>query len=123
MGPSASLIGADAAVHLAEELKDAAYVLPRAMVTSACINYVTAFVMVISLVSAIGPNLEEILKTNTGQPWVEVVHQVTGSQKATIALVVLVAFQFTFCSINQVATRRGSSGRSPETRECLSTGP
>lgn len=61
VGPSAALIGSDAAVHLAEELKDATYVLPRAMVSSALINYATSFVMVISLVSAIGDNLEAIL--------------------------------------------------------------
>ncbi|OQO14715.1 hypothetical protein B0A48_00096 [Cryoendolithus antarcticus] len=70
VGPAAALIGADAAVHLAEELQDASYaraVLPRAMITSALINYATAFVTVISLVSAIGPNLEEVLATTTGR--------------------------------------------------------
>nr|OQO19071.1 hypothetical protein B0A51_14967 [Rachicladosporium sp. CCFEE 5018] len=104
VGPAAALIGADAAVHLAEELQDASYVLPHAMITSALINYATAFVAVISLVSAIGPNLEEVLATTTGQPWVEIVRLATGSQTATIVLVVLVCFQYTFTSINQVTT-------------------
>lgn len=59
------------AVHLAEELKDAAYMLPRAMISSALINYATALTMIISLVSAIDPDmLEDILATTTGQPWV-----------------------------------------------------
>ena len=62
------MIGADAAVHLAEELKDASYVLPRAMVASALVNYATAMVTIISLVSANGSDLEEILQTPTGQP-------------------------------------------------------
>ncbi|KAK4556672.1 hypothetical protein LTR86_006243 [Recurvomyces mirabilis] len=105
VGPSAALIGADAAVHLAEELKDAAYMLPRAMISSALINYATALTMIISLVSAIDPDmLEDILATTTGQPWVAVVRQVTGSQAATIALTVLMCFQFTFTSINQATT-------------------
>jgi len=78
IGPSSSLIGGDAAVHLAEELKDAAYVLPRAMVTSAVFNYVTQFVMVISFVSAIGNNLNKVLAADTNQPWVTVVYLVTG---------------------------------------------
>lgn len=98
------MIGADAAVHLAEELQDAAYVLPRAMISSSLINYVTSLVTIISLVSAIGPNLDDILSTNTGQPWVAVIRQITGSKAATIVLVCLVAFQYTFTSINQVTT-------------------
>jgi hypothetical protein len=68
VGPSAALIGADAAVHLAEELKDAAYVLPRAMVSSALINYATAFIMIISFVSAIVPDtLDDVLTDHTGK--------------------------------------------------------
>ena len=96
------------------------------MVTSACLNYITTFVMVISFVSAIGDNLEEALASKTGQPWVTVVYLVTGSvcilpkissaheltrritpsrsKKATIVLTVLIGFQFTFTSINQVTT-------------------
>ncbi|KAK5739630.1 hypothetical protein LTR17_005114 [Elasticomyces elasticus] len=105
VGPSAALIGADAAVHLAEELKDASYILPRAMVSSALINYATAFTMIISFVSAIDPALlEDVLATSTGQPWVAVIRHVTGSQAATIALAVVMCFQFTFTSINQATT-------------------
>ncbi|KAK4900467.1 hypothetical protein LTR49_027446 [Elasticomyces elasticus] len=105
VGPSAALIGADAAVHLAEELKDASYILPRAMVSSALINYATAFTMIISFVSAIDPALlNDVLATSTGQPWVAVIRHVTGSQAATIALAVVMCFQFTFTSINQATT-------------------
>ncbi|KAK5677178.1 hypothetical protein LTS10_010367 [Elasticomyces elasticus] len=105
VGPSAALIGADAAVHLAEELKDASYILPRAMISSALINYATAFTMIISFVSAIDPALlEDVLATSTGQPWVAVIRHVTGSQAATIALAVVMCFQFTFTSINQATT-------------------
>ncbi|KAK5676171.1 hypothetical protein LTR17_027749, partial [Elasticomyces elasticus] len=66
VGPSAALIGADAAVHLAEELKDASYILPRAMVSSALMNYATAFTMIVSFVSAIDPALlDDVLATST----------------------------------------------------------
>ncbi|KAK4906458.1 hypothetical protein LTR49_024385 [Elasticomyces elasticus] len=105
VGPSAALIGADAAVHLAEELKDASYILPRAMVSSALMNYATALTMIISFVSAIDPAvLDDVLATSTGQPWVAVIRNVTGSQAATIALAVVMCFQFTFTSINQATT-------------------
>jgi choline transport protein len=38
VGPATTYLGSDSAVHLAEELKDASYVLPRAMFTAAVIN-------------------------------------------------------------------------------------
>lgn len=106
VGPTASLIGADAAVHLAEELKDAAYILPRAMVSSALINYATAWIMIITLVSGISSqtDLDDIISDPTGQPWVALVRKVTGSKGGTIALIVLVTFQFTFTAINEVTT-------------------
>lgn len=42
-GPAAYLTIADSAVHLSEEVKDAARVVPRAMVITAITNYVLAF--------------------------------------------------------------------------------
>lgn len=45
-GPVAYLTGADASVHLSEELKDAAYVLPRSMVATGISNYLTSFLMI-----------------------------------------------------------------------------
>jgi choline transport protein len=79
-------------------------VLPRAMVSSALINYITALVFVITLVSGVGGDLATIVSTPSGQPWVALVQQVTGSQGATIAFICIVAFQFTFCAINEVTT-------------------
>ena len=39
------LTGADSQVHLAEELRDAAYVLPRSMMITAISNYISSFVI------------------------------------------------------------------------------
>lgn len=38
VGPVTTYLGSDSAVHLAEELKDASYILPRAMFSAAIIN-------------------------------------------------------------------------------------
>lgn len=38
VGPTTTYLGSDSAVHLSEELKDASYVLPRAMFSAAIIN-------------------------------------------------------------------------------------
>jgi hypothetical protein len=41
-------IGSDSSVHLGEELREAAWVLPRSMVTSAITNWILAFLILIS---------------------------------------------------------------------------
>ena len=45
-GPIPYLTGADSSVHLAEELKNSAWRLPRSMLVTAITNYITAFVIV-----------------------------------------------------------------------------
>lgn len=45
-GPVPYLAGADSTVHLSEELKNAAWVLPRSMVATAVSNYITSFIVV-----------------------------------------------------------------------------
>ena len=45
-GPLPYLLGADSSVHLAEELKDSAWRLPRSMLLTAVSNYASAFVIV-----------------------------------------------------------------------------
>lgn len=45
-GPLGYLTGADSSVHLAEELKNSAWRLPRSMLLTAISNYITSFIIV-----------------------------------------------------------------------------
>lgn len=45
-GPIPYLSGADSSVHLAEELKNSAWRLPRSMLVTAITNYITSFIVV-----------------------------------------------------------------------------
>lgn len=45
-GASTQLLGSDSAAHLAEELKDASWVLPRSMAVTAVVNYILCFLIV-----------------------------------------------------------------------------
>lgn len=45
-GPLGYLTGADSSVHLAEELENAAWRLPRSMLLTSLINYITSFMIV-----------------------------------------------------------------------------
>lgn len=106
---------------LAEELKDASHVLPRAMASTAIVNYITGFVATITLMSNLG-DVEKLLADPSGQAWVVVIYRATGSKAATLVLIaVLIALvgvlywhichkievadlgvQYFFCAVNQV---------------------
>lgn len=121
MGPTTTYLGADSAVHLSEELKDASHVLPRAMFSAAIINYVLGFVTTISFMFSLG-NIDDDLASRTGQPWVAVIQRITGSKAATIVLIVVMIImvssstslpwqlsviysdleKYFFCAVNQV---------------------
>jgi choline transport protein len=103
LGPVITLIGSDSSCHLSEELKDAAWILPRAMVATAVCNYILGFVMTVTFMFTIG-NVDEALATPTLQPYVAVLQNATRSRGATITLTVVVAIMMVFCAVNQVTT-------------------
>jgi choline transport protein len=91
VGPATTFLGGDSAVHLAEELQDASYVLPRAMVSAAAINYGLGFVSTVTLMFNLG-SVAEVLADPSGQPWVAVLLRVTGSTAATVILLLVMIF-------------------------------
>ncbi|QIW95587.1 hypothetical protein AMS68_001105 [Peltaster fructicola] len=107
VGPTTTYLGSDSAVHLSEELKEASYVLPRAMVCAAIINYTLGFIMTVTFMFNVG---DVSLLTDpdnpvpSGQPWVQVILQITNSQAAAIVLLVVMIILYFFCAVNQVTT-------------------
>lgn len=102
-GPVITLIGADAACHLSEELKDASWALPRSMVATATLNYSLGFIMTITIMSTLG-NVEEILVTPTGQPYIQVLFNATQSRKGTSIMAAVVAILLLFAAVNLATT-------------------
>jgi amino acid transporter len=102
-GPVITLIGADSACHLSEELKDAAYVLPRSMVATAIVNYIMGFVMTITIMSTLG-DINSIMSTTTGQPYIQIVLNATQSRVGTSVLTAAVAVILLFSAVNLVTT-------------------
>ncbi|KAI7361466.1 hypothetical protein KC336_g21822, partial [Hortaea werneckii] len=99
---TAPLLGADAAgkcayhlsryalltrekAHMAEELQDAAYTLPRVMTLATFANGLMAFVMLIAICYCIG-DIEAVLSTPTGYPFIQIFYNITGSLAATNAM-------------------------------------
>ncbi|KAF3003753.1 hypothetical protein E8E13_009675 [Curvularia kusanoi] len=86
----------------AEEVKDAAWVSPRAMISTSVVSYSLAFTMTVTVFSTMGTNLSEVLETPLGQPWIQIVLNATGSIVATNVLVVVICMLLMFSAVNQV---------------------
>ncbi|KAF2192179.1 amino acid transporter [Zopfia rhizophila CBS 207.26] len=102
-GPVITLIGADSACHLSEELKDASWALPRSMIATAVLNYTLGFVMTITVMSTLG-DVDEILMTPTGQPYIQVLLNATQSRKGTSVMTAVVATLLLFAAVNLTTT-------------------
>lgn len=71
LGNVATFVGADASVHLAEEVENAARNIPRAIITSMCVNGAVGFVMMITLLFCLG-DVDTVLETATGYPFIQI---------------------------------------------------
>lgn len=102
-GPLITLTGADSQVHLAEELKDASRQLPKAMLLTAAVNYSIGLVTMIAIVFVVG-DVEEVLATTTGQPWIQIVWNATQSKTPTLVFMAFTIFFLIFCAVNANTT-------------------
>ncbi|KAK5104774.1 hypothetical protein LTS08_002666 [Lithohypha guttulata] len=101
--PLTSLLGADAAVHMAEELKDAGRILPRAMIWTSAINGVLGFTMLVTFCYTLG-DLEEIVATPTGFPFIQVFYNATGSKGGATAMTLILTVSSTANAMTNMAT-------------------
>ncbi|KAK5123749.1 hypothetical protein LTR85_002385 [Meristemomyces frigidus] len=97
------LLGADSAAHMAEELQDASYTLPRTMIRTTLINGALGFVMVITVCYCIG-DVDTVLATPTGYGFIQIFYDSTGSLAATNAMVAIVLVLALFSCITMMAS-------------------
>ena len=71
MGNVATFVGADASVHMAEEVSNAGSTIPKVITGSVFLNGVVGFVMMITLVFCLG-DPDKVLDTETGFPFIQV---------------------------------------------------
>ncbi|OAL55082.1 amino acid transporter [Pyrenochaeta sp. DS3sAY3a] len=103
LSPIFSFIGPDSATHMSEELRDASKTLPRAMIATALVNGALGFIMLCTFCMLVG-NVEEILATPTGQPFIQVFYNVTKSKAGTSAMTSILIVMATFGCVTNVAT-------------------
>ncbi|KAI0126747.1 amino acid/polyamine transporter I [Xylariales sp. AK1849] len=97
------LLGADAAVHMSEELRDAGRTLPRTMIATTVLNGAFGWVMVITFCFCLG-NLEDILASPTGYPFLQVFYNATRTTSGATAMGTFVVAMTCFANLTAVAT-------------------
>ncbi|CAG7920911.1 unnamed protein product [Penicillium olsonii] len=104
--PNYMYAGIDGALHLAEECKNASTVVPRALMSTLSIGFVTSFLFMIAMLYCTH-DLDAVVQTKTGVPIYEMWHQATRSSTAATIFVILVIFAATFALIGaqQTASR------------------
>ncbi|KAL8845907.1 MAG: hypothetical protein Q9221_008964 [Calogaya cf. arnoldii] len=101
--PMGSLLGFDCCVHMAEEVEDSGRTLPRSIMWSVYLNGTMGFVMAITMCYCLG-DVTEVLKTETGYPFIQVFYNATQSHAATNVMVTIIIITITACCVSEVAT-------------------
>ncbi|KAJ4354471.1 uncharacterized protein N0V89_006208 [Didymosphaeria variabile] len=97
------LNGYDCIAHMSEEINDASRVLPIAMIFSVSLNIVLFLIMGITLIFCLG-DLDSVINTNTGQPFIQIYYNATQSHSGTSVMVGVSVILIVFCGVNEVAT-------------------
>lgn len=96
------LLGADSAVHMSEEIRDASLILPRATMWSIAINGAFGFVMIITFCFTLGNPLY-ILDSKTGYPFIQAFYNATQSRAGTSVMVAIMIVNITSSVISTLA--------------------
>ncbi|RXG47110.1 hypothetical protein VDGE_08285 [Verticillium dahliae] len=96
------LLGADAAVHMSEEVRNAGRTLPRSMIITTVINGGLEWFMMITYCFCIG-DLFEVFETPTGYPFMQVFLNSTQSASSATAMAVFVVAMAIFSNLTMVA--------------------
>ncbi|KAF2475067.1 amino acid transporter [Lindgomyces ingoldianus] len=103
IGTAMPLIGADASVHLSEELRDASKTLPRAMIWSILVNGAMGWIIIITYCCVLG-NVEDALESPTRQPFLYVFQNTTKSAVGASLMGAVVISMATFSAVSVTAT-------------------
>ncbi|TLD39557.1 gb [Venturia nashicola] len=104
--PVLSLLGADAATHMSEELKDASRTLPKAMISSLAINGAMGFGMLLTFLFCLG-DMDAALSTPTGFAFIEVFSRSTMSTAAATGMTsIMIVLSTLGCITNMASASR-----------------
>ncbi|KAJ5385294.1 amino acid permease [Penicillium concentricum] len=88
LGVLTPLSGVDGIIHMAEEVKNAKFVVPRSMIYGTLINGILALGYLIAILYCMG-DYAEAVTTPTGYPIIQITYQATKSKAATYVLMTM----------------------------------
>ncbi|KAL8670085.1 MAG: hypothetical protein Q9168_005356 [Polycauliona sp. 1 TL-2023] len=103
LGNVFAFFGADGAIHMAEEIQNAAVVVPRAIVLSIFLNGTLGLGMALALLFCVG-DIDAALNTATGFPFMEIFYQAVQNLPGAAIMVSLVIFLSLCAAIGQAAS-------------------
>ncbi|KAK3116738.1 hypothetical protein LTR53_002571 [Teratosphaeriaceae sp. CCFEE 6253] len=103
LGNVATFVGADASVHMAEEVANAALNIPRAILGAMLINGLVGFAMMVTVLYCLG-DVETVLGTATGFPFIQIFYDsVNNTAGATVMVAVVLTLTWA-CAIGITTT-------------------
>ncbi|KAK0513311.1 hypothetical protein JMJ35_004297 [Cladonia borealis] len=90
IGNVATFVGADAAVHMSEEIENADVNVPWAIFTTMILNGATGFAIMIAVLFCLG-DITTVIETPTGFPFIQVFYDGTGSYAGATVMASIVA--------------------------------
>ncbi|KAI4170852.1 MAG: hypothetical protein LQ348_007033 [Seirophora lacunosa] len=80
-----AFLGTDAAIHMSEEISNASLNVPRSMLASVMLNGTLGFAMLIAVLFCLG-DIEQVIETNTGYPFMAIFQNATQSAGGAAAM-------------------------------------
>ena len=103
LGNVATFVGADASVHMAEEISNAALNIPRAICGSMIMNGLIGFAMMLTVLFCLG-DVETVLGTKTGFPFIQVFYDSVNNIAGATAMGAVVLALTWACAIGITTT-------------------
>lgn len=103
IGNVATFVGADASVHMAEEVANAATVIPQAIITGMTLNSLLGFSMMLTILFCLG-DVKSVLDSATGFPFIQIFYNSTHSYAGASVMTALIIVLTMACSIGITAT-------------------
>ncbi|KAF1984429.1 amino acid transporter [Aulographum hederae CBS 113979] len=104
LGNVATFVGADASVHMAEEVSNAAINIPRAITAGMIINGCIGFAMMVTALYCLGPDVDSILDSPTGFPFLQIFYNAVGTRGGAVAMGAIVLILTWACSTGITTT-------------------
>jgi choline transport protein len=103
LGNVATFVGADASVHMAEEVQDAALTIPRAIVAGMIANGLIGFAMMIALLYCLG-DFSSVSETATGFPFMQIFYNSVKTIPGALAMGAIVLILTWACALGITTT-------------------